>query len=102
MKNKIAAQEAEAIRRAALIERRAGIVKKPLPPKFEEYVPEFLNWSKQHHRDKTYKLHRTNCHFLLRYFTGIAFVPKADFCRSTFSTIPDKPSQKHVALTHTI
>ncbi|MCZ6905071.1 MAG: tyrosine-type recombinase/integrase [Acidobacteria bacterium] len=70
MTNKTAAQQAETIRKAALLERRAGIARKPLPPKFEEYVPKFLAWSKQQHRDKTYKLHRTNCHLLLRYFTG--------------------------------
>ncbi len=70
MKNKIAAQEAEAIRRAALIERRAGITRKPRPPKFEEYVPKFLAWSKQQHRWKTHDLHSTNLDTLLRYFSG--------------------------------
>ena len=70
MKNKIAAQEAETIRKAALLERRAGITRKPLPPKFEEYVPAFLKWSEQQHRWKTYDLHKTNCDTLLRFFTG--------------------------------
>ena len=68
--NKTAAQKAETIRKAALLERRAGIARKPLPPKFEEYVPKFLAWSKQQHRRKTYDLHSTNLDTLLRYFSG--------------------------------
>ena len=70
MTNKTAAQNAETIRKAALIERRAGIARKPLPPKFEEYVPKFLAWSKQQHRMNTYLLHRNNYTTLLRHFSG--------------------------------
>ena len=70
MMNETAAQQAETIRKAALLERRAGIARKPLPPKFEEYVPKFLAWSKQQHRRKTYDLHSTNLDTLLRYFSG--------------------------------
>jgi integrase len=68
--NKNAALRVEAVRRAELIQRRAGIVRKPLPPKFEEYVQEFLAWSKKQHRPKTYELHETNCETLKRYFSG--------------------------------
>ncbi|HEX2710676.1 MAG TPA: site-specific integrase [Candidatus Acidoferrales bacterium] len=68
--NKSAALLVEAKRKAELVERRAGLSRKPLPPKFEEYVPQFLAWSRQQRRPKTYALHKTNCDTLLRYFSG--------------------------------
>jgi len=68
--SRAAALRAEAKRKADLIERRAGIARKPLPPKFEEYVKEFLAWSKQQHRAKTHALHSLNCDTLLHYFRG--------------------------------
>jgi integrase len=66
--NKTAAQRAEAKRKADLVERRAGFTKKKLAPKFGEHVPQFLAWSKEQHRPKTYELHETNCDTLLRFF----------------------------------
>ncbi len=68
--NRTAALRAEAKRRAELLDRRAGFSRRALPPRFEEYVPEFLAWSKQQHRPKTYVLHKTNSDTLLRYFRG--------------------------------
>ena len=68
--NKTAALRFEARRRAELLERRAGFSRKPLPPKFEEYVPEFLAWSKQQHRTKTVELHALNCATLARFLRG--------------------------------
>ncbi len=66
--NKTAAMRAEAKRKTDLLERRAGFKRKKLPPKFGEFTPVFLNWSKQQHRPKTYALHRMNCDVLDRYF----------------------------------
>jgi integrase len=68
--NKKRAIDAESIRRAGLLERRAGLSQKKLAPKFEEHVEKFLAWSKQQHRPKTRELHGTNCDTLLRYFRG--------------------------------
>jgi integrase len=68
--NKRKAKDAEAVRRAKLLERRAGITRKELPPKLEEFVTVFLAWSKQTHRLKTYELHATNCDVLKRYFAA--------------------------------
>ena len=68
--NKNAAKRAETIRKAQLIERRAGIVRKPLPSKFEEHVPAFLKWAMRQHRPNTVALHTQNCKVLLRYFAG--------------------------------
>jgi integrase len=68
--NKTAALRAEAKRRTDLLERRAGLTKQKLPPKFEEYVEEFLKWSEQQHRAKTHELHRLNCQTLKRFFRG--------------------------------
>lgn len=69
-KNQGKAKDAEAARRAALLDRRAGLTKKKSPPKFEEQVATFLAWSKKQHKPKTHELHKTNCDTLLRYFRG--------------------------------
>src|SRR6185437_16068242 len=53
-----------------LLERRAGLTPEKLPPKFEEFTPVFLAWSKQQHRKKTQALHSMNCAVLERYFSG--------------------------------
>ncbi len=68
--NRTAALRAEAKHKADLLDRRAGLSQKKIAPKFEEYVKEFLAWSKQHHRPKTTALHSTNCDTLLRFFKG--------------------------------
>jgi len=68
--NKKRAIDAESIRRAKLLERRAGLSQTELAPKFEEHVEKFLGWSKQQHRPKTRELHGTNCDTLLRFFRG--------------------------------
>jgi integrase len=68
--NKKRALDAEALRRAKLLERRAGFSERKLAPKFEEHVNKFLEWSKQQHRPKTRELHGTNCDTLLRFFRG--------------------------------
>ena len=67
-KNKTAAMDAEAARRAAIIEGRAGFRRPDPPPQFDEAVKEFLVWSEQKHRPKTRALHKLNCDTLLRYF----------------------------------
>jgi integrase len=41
-----------------------------LAPKFEEFVEQFLKWSEQRHRPKTYDLHCLNCQTLSRFFKG--------------------------------
>jgi integrase len=69
-RNKNAALRAEAVRKAELLERRAGITRRALPPKFEEFIRTFMDWSKQQHRPKTHELHLLNCDTLLRYFEG--------------------------------
>ena len=69
-RNKTAALRAEAKRRADLLDRRAGFTKAKLPPKFEEFVEQFLKWSKQRHRAKTHELHELNCQTLKRFFGG--------------------------------
>ena len=68
--NKTAALRAEANRRSELQNRRAGFTKLKVAPKFEEYLEEFLKWSEQQHRPKTYKLHKWNCKTLKRFFGG--------------------------------
>ena len=68
--NKTAALRVEAARRTALLERRAGLKKLKLAPKFEEFVEQFLKWSEQRHRPKTYDLHCLNCQTLSRFFKG--------------------------------
>jgi integrase len=69
-KNFKRAKDAESIRRADLLERRAGLTPKKSPPRFDEFIPVFLKWSKQKHRPKTYELHENNCKSLRRYFEG--------------------------------
>lgn len=68
--NKTAALRAEAIRRADLLNHRAGFKKSRPAPKFEDFVKDFLEWSKLQHRPKTRELHGTNCNTLLRFFRG--------------------------------
>jgi integrase len=68
--NKTAALRAEAKRKADLLDRRAGFTKAKLPPKFEEFVEQFLRWSEQQHRPKTHELHSGNCKTLKRFFRG--------------------------------
>lgn len=69
-KNKNAALRLEAKRKTELNEGRAGIRRKAPPPKFEEAVEQFLEWSRLSHRSKTHELHKLNCETLLRYFRG--------------------------------
>jgi integrase len=70
-RNKTAALRAEAKRRSELLDRRAGFTKVKVAPKLEEFVAtEFLVWSKQQHRRKTYELHKLNCKTLTRFFRG--------------------------------
>jgi hypothetical protein len=68
--NRTAALRSEAKRKADLLDRRTGFTRRKLPPKFEEFVPLFLAWSKQQHRVKTQELHAGNCEALKRYFSG--------------------------------
>ena len=69
--NKARALQAEAKRRSELLDRRAGFTKVKLAPKLEEFIlKEFLLWSKQRHRRKTYELHELNCETLKRFFRG--------------------------------
>jgi integrase len=68
--NKKRAIDAESLRRAKLLERRAGLSQTKLAPKFEEHVKKFLEWSEHQHRPKTRELHGTNCDTLLRFFRG--------------------------------
>lgn len=68
--NKTAALRAEAKRRTDLLERRAGFIKLKPPPKFEEFVKQFLSWSEQQHKPKTHELHTNNCTTLKRFFRG--------------------------------
>jgi integrase len=68
--NKTAALRAEAKRRTDLLDRRAGFTKCKPCPRFEEYAKQFLEWSMQQHRPKTYELHKLNCETLKRFFHG--------------------------------
>ena len=68
--NKSAAQRAEARRRTDLLDRRVGFAKPKLPPKFEEFTKQFLEWSRSQHRPKTQELHSGNCGTLNRFFRG--------------------------------
>jgi integrase len=69
-RNKTAALRAEAKRKTDLLERRAGFTKSKQIPRFDEYATQFLEWSKQQHRPKTYELHQLNCETLKRFFRG--------------------------------
>jgi integrase len=69
-KNETAAVRAEAKHKTDLLERRAGFKKLKPAPKFSDFVEQFLNWSKQQHRPKTYELHSGNCKTLKRFFRG--------------------------------
>jgi integrase len=68
--NKARALQAEAKRRSDLLDRRAGFTKSKPCPRFDEYVKQFLEWSKQQHRPKTNELHGLNCETLKRFFRG--------------------------------
>ena len=39
-------------------------------PSSTTFVEQFLEWSKQQHRPKTYELHKLNCETLKRFFRG--------------------------------
>src|SRR5271170_3444499 len=69
-RNKTPALRAEPKRRMDLLERRAGFTKLKPPPEFEEFVKQFLEWSKLQHRPKTHELHDLNCQSLKRFFRG--------------------------------
>src|ERR1700685_1612552 len=69
-RNKTTALRAEAKRKTDLLERRAGFTKLKQAPKFEEFVAQFLKWSKQQDRSKTHELHSGNCKALKRFFRG--------------------------------
>ena len=68
--NKHKAEQLEAKRKTDLIEGRAGIRRKALPPRFEEAIQRVLEWSSYSHRPKTHELHRMNCETLRRSFSG--------------------------------
>jgi integrase len=53
-----------------LLDRRAGFTKSKPCPRFDEYAKQFLEWSKQQHRPKTFELHELNCKTLKRFFRG--------------------------------
>jgi hypothetical protein len=69
-RNKTAAHRMEAKRRTDLSERRAGFAKSKPIPKFDDFSKQFLEWSTQQHRPKTYDLHELNCKTLKRFFRG--------------------------------
>jgi integrase len=68
--NKAAALRVEARRRAEILDRRSGFAKAKLPPKFDEFTKQFLDWSRGQHRPKTQQLHAGNCGTLKRFFRG--------------------------------
>ena len=67
-KNRTAAVRAEAKHKTELLERLAGFTRPKPAPKFGDFVEQFLSWSKQQHRPKTYELHSGNCKTLKRFF----------------------------------
>jgi integrase len=67
-RNKTAALRAEAKRRTDLMERRAGFTKSKPAPKFSDFTQDFLEWSKEQHKPKTYQLHAWNTKTLKRFF----------------------------------
>jgi integrase len=69
--NKAAALRVEARRRTEILDRRVGFAKPKLPPKFDEFTKQFLEWSKGQHRPKTHELHSGNCGTLRRFFRGV-------------------------------
>jgi integrase len=68
--NKHKAEQLEAKRKADLVDGNAGIRRKAPPPRFEEAVRIFLEWSHDNHRPKTRALHEMNCQTLKRHFGG--------------------------------
>jgi integrase len=69
--NKAAALRIEARRRPEILDQRVGFAKPKLPPKFDEFTKQFLDWSKGQHRPKTQELHAGNCSTLSRFFRGV-------------------------------
>ena len=69
-RNKTTALRVEAKRKTDLFERRAGFKKLKQAPKFDVFVEQFLELSKQQHRPKTHGLHAWNCKTLKRFFGG--------------------------------
>lgn len=73
LRNKTAATDAEAIRRAELAEGRAGIVHRGPSPKFEDFVTnDFMPWSKKQHEAHP----RTHQHYGVSSKPLIAFYGK--------------------------
>jgi integrase len=70
LRNRTAAIRAEAKRKTDLLERRAGFTKSKRIPRFDEYAKQFLEWSKQQLKAKTYGLHASNIKTLTRFFGG--------------------------------
>ena len=68
--NKHKAEQMEAKRKTDLAEGHAGIRRKEPPPRFEEAVHKFLEWSKYQHRPKTHELFKLHCETLKRIFAG--------------------------------
>jgi integrase len=68
--NKTAALKVEAKRRTDLLERRVGFTRSKPCPRFDEFLKQFLEWSKHQHRPKTHGLHEWNCQTLKRFFSG--------------------------------
>jgi integrase len=69
--NKLAAQHAEAIRKAELAEGRAGIIRHKPVPNFEDFVTnEFLPWSEKQHQahPRTHERYRESTKPLLAFF----------------------------------
>ena len=68
--NKHKAEQMEAKRKTGLAEGHAGIHRKSPPPRFEEAIERFLEWSSYKHRPKTHELHKMHCETLKRFFGG--------------------------------
>jgi len=68
--NKHKAEQMEAKRKTDLAEGHAGIRRKEPPPRFEEAVHKFLEWSKYQHRPKTHELFKLHSETLKRFFAG--------------------------------
>lgn len=64
------AEQMEAKRKTDLAEGHAGIHRKAPPPRFEEAMRRFLEWSKYKHRPKTHELFKLHCETLKRFFGG--------------------------------
>jgi len=76
LKNKTAADSAEAIRKAQLAEARAGIIRRKPCPAFEDFVnTEFLSWSEREHQahPRTHQRYAVSAKRLITFF-GIALL----------------------------